>query len=306
MYGNVFFNQKPTPLDTFSHALPYTRKPKKNKSCIMKVKKFETNRHPILGVDCRHLSRFAVFWIVFMLSSGQIWRDQLSRKNSEGNELYQQKSYPKALDKYVQAQDGQHHQQELSYNLANTLYQQKKYAEAIKEYDKAASFGESKLKENIHYNKGNAFFQAGKFAESVESYKKALELDPNDLEAKYNLELALQKMQENPQQKESQNKENQSTDKDKSGSRQNRQNDSQEEKNKQAQQQQNEPQQQQKDRSNPSQEKQQQGQAKPERETRMDSKQALQILDALNQQEKQEQRKQALKVQRAPTKGKDW
>ena len=150
-----------------------------------------------------------------MVSNGQIWRDQLSRKNSEGNELYQQKSYPKALDKYVQAQDGQHHQQELSYNLANTLYQQKKYAESIKEYDKAASFGESGLKESIYYNKGNAFFQTGKFAESVESYKKALELDPKDLEAKHNLELALRKMQENPQQQESQNKQNQSTDKDK-------------------------------------------------------------------------------------------
>ena len=49
-----------------------------------------------------------------------------------------------------------------------------------------------------------------------------------------------------------------------------------------------------------------QAQAKPDREPRMDPKQALQILDALNQQEKQEQRKQALKVQRAGTKGKDW
>jgi tetratricopeptide (TPR) repeat protein len=272
----------------------------------MKVTKFETNRHVILGVDCRNLCRFAIFWVLFMVSNGQIWRDQLSRKNSEGNEFYQQKSYPKALDKYVQAQDGQHHQQELSYNLANTLYQQKKYAESIKEYDKAASFGESGLRESIYYNKGNAFFQTGKFAESVESYKKALELDPKDREAKHNLELALRKMQENPQQQESQNKQNQSKDKDKAASGQNRQNDSQEEKNKQAQQRQNEQQQQQKDRSNPSQEKQRQGQVRPEQEPRMDSKQALQILDALNQQEKQEQRKQALKVQRAPTKGKDW
>jgi Ca-activated chloride channel family protein len=273
-------------------------------TCMMTVAKFKTDQHPGLEVGWRRFWWLTVIGGVFMLSSGQIWRDPQSRKNSEGNVLYQQKNYPNALDKYVEAQDGQHHQQELSYNLANTLYQQKKYAEAIKEYDKAASLRESSLRENIYYNKGNAFFQTGRFAEAVESYKKALELSPKDLEAKHNLELALRKMQENPQQKESQNKQNQSSDKDKPGSGQNRQNDSQEDKSKPDQKQQDEHPKQ--DRNDPSQEKQSPGQAKPDREIRMDPKQALQILDALNQQEKQEQRKQALKVQRAPTRGKDW
>ena len=97
----------------------------------MKVTKFKKVRHLSLDVACRRFCRFIAFWAVLMLSSGQIWRDPLSRKNSEGNELYQQKNYPKALDKYVEAQDGKHYQSELSYNLANTLYQQKKYAEAI-------------------------------------------------------------------------------------------------------------------------------------------------------------------------------
>ena len=60
--------------------------------------------------------------------------------------------------------------------------------------------------------------------------KKALELSPKDLDAKHNLELALRKMQENPQSKESQNKQNQSSDKEKPSSGQNRQNESQEEK----------------------------------------------------------------------------
>ena len=52
---------------------------------------------------------------------GQIWRDRISRRNAEGNALYDQKNYPGALEKYVEAQDGKNHQQVLAYNLANTL-----------------------------------------------------------------------------------------------------------------------------------------------------------------------------------------
>src|SRR6185436_2984911 len=78
--------------------------------------------------------------------------------------------------------------------------------------EKAITSGDSPLNEKIYFNRGNTFFQMGKYQEAIESYKKALELTPSDKEAKHNLELALKKLQENPQeqQKDSKKKDQQS------------------------------------------------------------------------------------------------
>ena len=159
----------------------------------------------------RH-SQIFLLALIFAATTGQIWRDKVSRKNAEGNVLYEQKNFPGALDKYVEANDGKSHRQELAYNLANAFYQQKKYPEALQELEKAIASGNSRLNEKIYFNRGNTFFQMGKYQEAIEAYKKALELDPGDKEAKHNLELALKKLQENPQeqQKDSKNKDQQS------------------------------------------------------------------------------------------------
>jgi Ca-activated chloride channel homolog len=230
--------------------------------------------------------------LIFAATTGQIWRDKVSRKNAEGNALYRQKNYPGALEKYVEANDGKAHRQELAYNLANTFYQQKKYPEALRELEKAVASGDSPLNEKVYFNRGNTFFQMGKYEEAIESYKKALELSPSDKEAKHNLELALKKLQENPQEqkKDSKNKDQQS-----------KQDKQDQKKPSQPKDQQNQPQ-----NANKSQEERKQPQPGQQQKAAMDPKEALRILDALNQQEKQEQRKQALKIQRERVGGKDW
>src|SRR5688572_1318682 len=159
----------------------------------------------------RH-SQIFLLALIFAATTGQIWRDKVSRRNAEGNALYEQKNYPGALDKYVEANDGKAHGRELAYNLANTFYQQKRYPEALRELEKAVTSGDPHLNQKIYFNRGNTFFQMGKYQEAIESYKKALELAPSDKEAKHNLELALKKLQENPQeqQKDSKKKDQQS------------------------------------------------------------------------------------------------
>jgi tetratricopeptide (TPR) repeat protein len=255
---------------------------------------------------------FADFWrqsqvlllvLIFTATTGQIWRDKVSRKNAEGNALYQQKNYPGALDKYVEANDGKAHRQELAYNLANTFYQQKKYPEALRELEKAVASGNSPLNEKIYFNRGNTFFQMGKYQEAIESYKKALELVPSDKEAKHNLELALKKLHENPQeQKKDSKKKDQQSKQDKQDQKQGGSSDQQkQQKPSQPKDQQNQPQ-----NANKSEEDKKQPQPGQQQKAAMDSKEALRILDALNQQEKQEQRKQALKIQRERVGGKDW
>jgi len=242
--------------------------------------------------------------VVFAATSGQLWRDKTSRKNAEGNVLYDQKNYPQALEKYVEANEGKRYQQELSYNLANTFYQQKKYPEALRELEKAAASGNSRFTGKIQFNRGNTFFQMSKYQEAVEAYKKTLEYDPADKEAKHNLELALKKLQENPQeqQKDSNKKDSQS----KQDQQKEKQGASDPQKQRDASQPKNQPQNQPQEAKSKPDRDQPKPQSGQQQKSSMDPKEALRILDALNQQEKQEQRKQALKIQREKTGGKDW
>jgi len=245
---------------------------------------------------------------LFMAASGQIWQDKTSRRNSQGNELYQKKDYTAALEKYIQAQDGKSHQQELSYNVANTLYQQKKYPEATKELEKSVSAGNTGLNQKIYFNRGNSFYQMKQYPQAIESYQKALELDPKDRDAKYNLELALKKLQENPQKK-----------RESSSNKDQKKQDNSSKENQQSQNQQSDQQKPSNPREPESKGDSPQQNAKPnerdapqnqlqkgEQKQGMDPKEALRILDAINSQEKKEQRKQVLKIQRTHVLGKDW
>src|SRR6185503_4929587 len=110
-----------------------------------------------------------------------------------------QKDYGGALQKYIEAQDGRRYLPEISYNIANTLYHQNKYPDAIKELEKSISNKNLSLDQRVYFNRGNSFYHLGQYQQAVESYQKALGIDPNDREAKHNLELALRKLQDNPQ-----------------------------------------------------------------------------------------------------------
>jgi Ca-activated chloride channel family protein len=170
------------------------------------------------------------------------------------------------------------------------------------------SQGQSDEEKEPHFLAGKSRVNAMDFKGAIESYEKTLELDPKDRDAKYNLELALKKLQENPEKKKesSSNKE------------QKKQNSSSKE-NQQSQNQQTEQQKSATPREQESKGDSQKQNAKPkesdppqnqpqkgEQKQGMDPKEALRILDAINSQEKKEQRKQILKIQRAHISGKDW
>ncbi len=236
--------------------------------------------------------------VIVLLTMGQFWQDRTSRKNNRGNELYGQKQYQSALQEYLDAQDGDTHHRQLSYNIGNTLYRQQKYSQALKAFEKALAGSDPKLQQQIHFNRGNAFFRMEQYPQAIESYKHALELAPDDFEAKHNLELALKKAEQRQQEqqkkqdqpdKENQNPENGSENQDRE-SKPDRQDPSQ------AAQKQPPP-------SNP--EERQSTPQKGKTQT-MDKAQAQRLLDALLSEEKEEQRRQALRLQRQKRSGKDW
>ncbi|MCB0251017.1 MAG: tetratricopeptide repeat protein, partial [Anaerolineae bacterium] len=120
-----------------------------------------------------------------------------------GNEAFTQEAYDEALQAYQEAQVKSPELAEPYYNAANALYRQGNYEEALKQLQKALQVSESDaLAQNAHFNAGNAAFNGEDWQAAVDDYTAALLRNPDDQDAKVNLELALQKLQEQQQQQQ--------------------------------------------------------------------------------------------------------
>jgi Ca-activated chloride channel family protein len=84
--------------------------------------------------------------------------------------------------------------------LGNALYKSDKKEEALTAYEKAQSqmtnYGE---RSNALYNKGVVLQNDKKLEDCIVAYKNALKLDPNNVDARHNLQLALKKQQQEKQ-----------------------------------------------------------------------------------------------------------
>ncbi len=228
----------------------------------------------------------------------------VASRNRQGNRLYAEGKYQEAEKAYLEAQAAEPSRPELIYNLGNTLLRQKKYDQAVQALNQAVGKGNRGLQGNAWYNLGNALFETGKYRNAADAYVQTLRINPADHEAKQNLELALRKLQEqqkqqaaggdrNPQQ---QNQDQSSRKNESAGKDEDKRSDKQEN---------------QQSRSGPEQ-KQQEQPANPQatqadgREGGLSRERALQILDALQNQELADQRKLLERQARRKAIGKDW
>jgi Ca-activated chloride channel homolog len=125
----------------------------------------------------------------------------------KGNKLYQQSQFDLAEAQYRKALEYDPDNEKAKYNLANSLQKQNKYDEAAKLLeDLGGSSKDNSVKSAAYYNQGVAYTKMKNLDSSIDSYKKALRLNPNDKEARENLEKALlqKKNQSSSQQKKSQ------------------------------------------------------------------------------------------------------
>jgi tetratricopeptide (TPR) repeat protein len=245
--------------------------------------------------------------IILVLQASLTFAQQEKKFIKQGNELYQQKKYKEAEAAYRQATGKQAKTLEGNFNLADAMFKQKKYGDASNLFNKIANGTSDKnAKAGAFHNVGNSFLTEKKYQESIDAYKKALLNNPKDDETRYNLAYA-QKMLKNQQDKnkggggggggKDKNKDKNKDDKnkDKSDKDKKDQDKKDQDKNKQDQNKQN---QDQKD------QQQQQGQ-QPNQLSKND---AQNMLDALNNDEKQTQEKlknKKLKGAKVPI-SKDW
>jgi len=148
-------------------------------------------------------------WLVILmiLLSTPGFTQNATQSIIKGNQLYQQSQFDLAEVQYRKALEYDPGNEKAKYNLANALQKQNKYDEATKLLeDLAGSSKDNSLKSAAYYNQGVAYTKMKNLDASIESYKKALRLNPNDREARENLEKALlqKKNQKNNEQKKSQ------------------------------------------------------------------------------------------------------
>lgn len=137
-----------------------------------------------------------------------------ARKIEKGNRAYEKEAYQEAMVDYGEANQSEPDIPEPVYNLGNTLYRTQAYQEAEAVFQQAIDLASDELAQFGFYNLGNNFYQQKRMDQAIEAYKQTLRLNPEDMDAKVNLELALreqqaQKEQQNQQSQNGQSKENQ-------------------------------------------------------------------------------------------------
>jgi Ca-activated chloride channel family protein len=129
-----------------------------------------------------------------LLSCGNGRRDVVA-----GRQLYEAGEFERAYEAFnrAAAQDGN---PAVRYDAGNAQYRMRRYLDAAKAWQ-AAQGAPPRLRQWTWFNLGNAYFRADEDAQgqgdqlrrAIGAYEEALRLDPGDLEAKWNLELALRR-----------------------------------------------------------------------------------------------------------------
>ena len=120
--------------------------------------------------------------------------------NRRGNDAYARGNYDEALRQYQNGQAEAPDTPELHYNAGNTLYRQEQYDPASDEALAAIAQAPPDLQAQAYYNLGNTRFQQEDYAGAIAAYIEALRINPDDADAKHNLELAQQRLREQQQQ----------------------------------------------------------------------------------------------------------
>jgi tetratricopeptide (TPR) repeat protein len=115
----------------------------------------------------------------------------------KGNEAYQKNEFEKAAEQYQKVITKTPANATAQYNLGNALYKNSKIDEALTAYDNAATnlFAKGE-KSKAFYNKGVVYQNNKKLPECIDAYKNALKLNPQDDDARQNLQKALQQLKQ--------------------------------------------------------------------------------------------------------------
>lgn len=132
----------------------------------------------------------------------------------KGNRLYREGKYEEAAAAYQRVVASGDASPQVYYNLGTALLALGRYDEADTHFQRALEGVDPELRERAFYNLGNRFLQDARaradlreqgtlLDAAIEAYKRTLRIDPADVDAKWNLEMALREREDNEQQQQS-------------------------------------------------------------------------------------------------------
>jgi Ca-activated chloride channel homolog len=237
--------------------------------------------------DLRRIIAVGAIVLVIILGTPAV-RGDYRALNEKGNKALTEDKADEALKYYKDAEVEKPKQPVLEYNIGTALYKQNKYQEAVQRYTRALNTDDPKFQADAYYNSGNALFRAQQYAEAINAYKKCLEINADDSDAKYNLELARVKLKEQAQKQDKQQK-NQQNKQDKQDQQQQ---DQQQDQQQQDQQQQDQQKQDQQNQQQQDQQKQEQQQQQQQQDQQKNGQQQDQQKNDQEQQQQQQQDEQ--------------
>ena len=228
----------------------------------------------------------------------------------QGNKYFDKGDYKEAEIRYLKSLQSRGDEHKGLYNLGDAFYMQNNFKDATAAFDSLKTFKmNDATRSSAYYNLGNSLLKLAKDSSqlagqalpaSIDSYKQSLLLNPEDMDAKYNLAYAQRLLKQ--QQQQQQNKQGQQN---KDKQEQDKQQQNQQQKQDQQQDQQKQ-QQQQSQEQKAQQQKQQQQQAQQEQISKED---AERMLEALKNDEKhtlENLKKAQIKSMKKVRTDKDW
>lgn len=172
----------------------------------------------------------AVVLFAFVFLNGFTLLDNGNVYNNKGIKKYTAQDYQGALDAFLKAKEYAQRDPKADYNTGTALYQLGQFDEAIRYFEGLSRSEIEQDAQDALFNSGNAKFRNNDTDGAIALYKEVLRRNPDDTDAKKNLEIALKRKQEEQQQQQQQQQQENKKD-GQSNDQQNKSNQEQEKKN---------------------------------------------------------------------------
>ena len=103
--------------------------------------------------------------------------------------------YTGATISYINALEKKSYKEWINYNLGNVYNALGETKAAEEELLRATKAEHPEVVFRTHFNLGNIYYRLGKYEKAIDHYKQSLKAKPNEIDAKINLELVIEKME---------------------------------------------------------------------------------------------------------------
>jgi tetratricopeptide (TPR) repeat protein len=133
--------------------------------------------------------RVGWFLVVGLFSIAADWDESLNSSVRESNELYAREQFAAAQEKLEGALRQKSDSKLLHFNLGTVLFRLGDFDGALAQFQGALGDVDDRFASKVYYNIGSCQYRLERMRLAFDAFKKAATLDPDDRDARVNLEL---------------------------------------------------------------------------------------------------------------------